>query len=336
MADKKITQLPSASIATGSNVLPIVQGGVTDQITVTNLGQGILNLGLSMTGSLQGTSSFAVSASYAASASYTPTLQQVLNSGAGAGNYGSVGSASIQLTNFSNNRTLYLNNNSFPTIKIEDNNDAANNLTIDLNTLVLDNVSYNWSDIVSNTSSFALTASSVNPLIQNVLVTGSVNVSGSIYLNGNKQFNYGAFYDTTTQSGSINVSQSITYNSTDYSQGVSVTSGSRLTISNPGVYNIQFSAQVDRVSGSGTDTIYIWLKKNGTNINNTATAVIVTGGAVASKVVPAWNFIVNASANDYYELAWQATDANIQIVAATASGNIPAIPSIITTVTQVA
>jgi hypothetical protein len=51
MADKKITQLPSASIATGSNVLPIVQGGVTDQITVTNLGTGILNLGLAVTAS---------------------------------------------------------------------------------------------------------------------------------------------------------------------------------------------------------------------------------------------------------------------------------------------
>ena len=51
MADKKITQLPSASIATGSNVLPIVQGGDTDQITVTNLGTGILNLGLAVTAS---------------------------------------------------------------------------------------------------------------------------------------------------------------------------------------------------------------------------------------------------------------------------------------------
>jgi hypothetical protein len=59
MADKKITQLPSASVATGSNVLPIVQDGATEQITVTNLGQGILNLGLSMTGSLQGTASVA-------------------------------------------------------------------------------------------------------------------------------------------------------------------------------------------------------------------------------------------------------------------------------------
>jgi lipoprotein-anchoring transpeptidase ErfK/SrfK len=45
MADLAINQLPSASIATANNVLPIVQGGVTDQITVTNLGAGIFNLG---------------------------------------------------------------------------------------------------------------------------------------------------------------------------------------------------------------------------------------------------------------------------------------------------
>ena len=43
MADLKITQLPSASAATGSNVLPIVQGGETDQITVDNLALGIFN-----------------------------------------------------------------------------------------------------------------------------------------------------------------------------------------------------------------------------------------------------------------------------------------------------
>jgi hypothetical protein len=62
MADKKITQLPSASIATSSDVLPIVQGGTTDQITVTNLGQGILDLGLDATFSdVQITSSFTAS-----------------------------------------------------------------------------------------------------------------------------------------------------------------------------------------------------------------------------------------------------------------------------------
>jgi hypothetical protein len=43
MADLKITQLPSASAALTTDVLPIVQGGSTDQITVENLAVGIFN-----------------------------------------------------------------------------------------------------------------------------------------------------------------------------------------------------------------------------------------------------------------------------------------------------
>ena len=51
MADLKITQLPSASIPSGSDVLPIVINGVTDQVTVNNLAQGIFKLGLPITAS---------------------------------------------------------------------------------------------------------------------------------------------------------------------------------------------------------------------------------------------------------------------------------------------
>jgi hypothetical protein len=40
-------------------------------------------------------------------------------------------------------------------------------------------------------------------------------------------------------------------------------------------------------------------------------------------------------ANDYFELAWQAADTNVVIPYVTASGNIPAIPSIILTVAWV-
>lgn len=51
MADLKITQLPSASLVTGSDVLPVVRAGVTDQITVNNFGQSVLNIGLPLTAS---------------------------------------------------------------------------------------------------------------------------------------------------------------------------------------------------------------------------------------------------------------------------------------------
>jgi hypothetical protein len=174
-------------------------------------------------------------------------------------------------------------------------------------------------------------------LTGSVNITGSLNVAnaGDLTMYGHTMFNVGTFYDTTTQSGSANVSQSISYNTTDITKGVSVVSGSRLTVANAGTYNIQFSAQIDRVAGSGTDTVHIWLKKNGSNVVGSAGAITISGGAAAAKTISSWNYVVDSAANDYYELVWQPTDTNIQLIAAAASGNIPSIPSIITTVTQV-
>jgi hypothetical protein len=172
-----------------------------------------------------------------------------------------------------------------------------------------------------------------------IIISGSLTIaSGSnndLYMYGHKMFSVGAFQSDQTQSGSANVSQSITYNTTDYSQGVSVVSGSRLTVANAGVYNIQFSVQVDRIAGSGVDTIHIWLKKNGTNVTNSSGTITISGNASQAKTVSSWNYVVDSAANDYYELCWQTTDTNIQLINVVATGNIPGTPSVIVTVTQV-
>jgi len=186
-----------------------------------------------------------------------------------------------------------------------------------------------------------------NTLLGNTILSGSVAVSGSMningninivsgsefYLAGNKMFNYGAFYDTRTQSGSANVSQSIQFNSTDYSHGVSISNNTRVVLENVGVYNIQFSAQlVD--TAAGDSIIHIWIKKNGQNVPNSAGRVFLQAN---KEVIASWNYVVPAtSPNDYYELVWQSTDADARILYEAATGNIPAIPSIILTVTQVA
>jgi hypothetical protein len=155
-------------------------------------------------------------------------------------------------------------------------------------------------------------------------------VTGSLWVNGNKQFNVGTFYDTTTQSGSAAVSQSINYNTTDISQGVSVTSGTRLTVANSGTYNIQFSAQL--LADTGADNVWIWLKKNGTNVSDSAGKLTLDNNQA---LIATWNYVVNASASDYFEIVWQNANGDAVILAETASGNVPGIPSIITTVTQV-
>jgi hypothetical protein len=173
------------------------------------------------------------------------------------------------------------------------------------------------------------------------IITGSLDIKGNVnvasgsefYLAGNKLFNYGAFYDTRTQSGSLNVSQSIQFNSTDYSHGVSISNNTRVVLANVGIYNIQFSAQIVD-DGPGDSTIHIWIKKNGQNVPNSAGRIFLKAN---QETIASWNYIVPAtSPNDYYELVWQSTDADARILYEAPTGNIPAIPSIILTVTQVA
>ena len=144
---------------------------------------------------------------------------------------------------------------------------------------------------------------------------------------------YGSFYDTTTQNAvGVNTYQPVTINTTDISNQVSIANSSHIVVANSGIYNIQFSLQIDKSQGSLAH-VYIWLKKNGVDVPNSASEIAVQG--TASEAIAAWNFVVSASANDYYELMWSSTDDHIQIKARTASGVVPAIPSIILTVVSV-
>jgi hypothetical protein len=117
--------------------------------------------------------------------------------------------------------------------------------------------------------------------------------------------------------------------------GVSVVSSSRITMANAGVYDIQFSAQIDK-SDSGNDEIDIWLAKNGANLSWTNTKQTLVG-ATEEKYIAAWNFVVSAAAGDYFELMWSSADVNMQIVTVPASVSParPGVPSLLVTVTQV-
>jgi hypothetical protein len=161
-------------------------------------------------------------------------------------------------------------------------------------------------------------------------LNSNVTISGSLSVGGNLQFNVGDFYSTQTQTLAAGVSGSVTYNNTGTSFGVTLASSSRLTIANAGVYSITFSAQVK--GDGGQDTIYIWLKKNGTNVADTATKIIAKNNEEDVMTV---EYIVQAAASDYYEIAWQNTTGDGDLAYYAASGNIPAIPSIITSVKQV-
>jgi hypothetical protein len=154
---------------------------------------------------------------------------------------------------------------------------------------------------------------------------------------------YGSFYDLTNQTVSAtNSPTAMSYNTTDFSEGVSIESnGTKLTrikVANRGKYNIQFSAQLGRSAGTSTETISIWLRKNGIDVPASCTEVVIHGSAALADLVAAWNFFQSLNANDYIEIMWSSTDTNLLInwTAATTTPVVkPAIPSVILTVQQV-
>lgn len=147
---------------------------------------------------------------------------------------------------------------------------------------------------------------------------------------------HGSFYDTTTQTNPVaNTVNLMRVNST-YDAAETVFSISkdtnRVYVSETGVYNIAFSAQLDKTGGGATD-VFIWLRTNGNNLAHSATKIVIDGPN--NEIVAAWNWVITMQAGDYFEIAWQSPDTNVILLAAPVSGNIPEIPSVIITVAWV-
>jgi len=110
---------------------------------------------------------------------------------------------------------------------------------------------------------------------------------------------------------------------------------STITVNETGVYNITFSAQLNK-NGDGPQDASIWFKKNGSPVTNSCTDVhIATSPGELN--VSAWNFFIHLNAGESVQIAWSATGANIELytVAARVSPTRPGIPSIIVTVNKV-
>ena len=151
---------------------------------------------------------------------------------------------------------------------------------------------------------------------------------------------YGSFYDTTTQSAAALTIKAITFNSTELSNDVSIgTPTSRFVVARAGIYNIQFSAEISNPSAA-IDDVTIWLRQNGVDLANSAGIVgsPPKHGAINGHTIVGWNYILQAAANDYFELYWITDNGTTQILtypASTVAPIHPQAPSMILTVQQV-
>ena len=218
----------------------------------------------------------------------------------------------------------------------------ATNLTQQLDTPAPPNLG--TPDVLYSESYFRQTNGSLNVYFNKLR-----NLFGALLgPRGGKWMNmpYGAFQDTTDQTATANTATVMTFNTTDYANGVSVvTSGgkaSRLTVAQAGIYNLQFSAQFDNADTQEHD-VSIWLRQDasgaGTDIAGSAGFVGIPSshGGINGHIIAGWNYFVKLNANDFVEIWWStpSTQVTIQAYAAGTSPTRPSTASVVATLSFV-
>lgn len=163
--------------------------------------------------------------------------------------------------------------------------------------------------------------------------SGLSSTVGGSYL----QFPYGAFSSDQDQTATINTATLMTLNTTDFANSVSIAS-SKITVENPGIYNLQFSAQFQNTDTAFQD-VYIWLKQSGVNIPGSTGFVSIPNrhaGTDGHSIV-GWNYFLSMAAGDYVEIYWSISNAavSIQHLAASGSPTKPSTQSVVATMSFV-
>lgn len=172
--------------------------------------------------------------------------------------------------------------------------------------------------------------------------SGLITNAGS----GSLSFPYGAFSSTQTQTAASNTATAFTFNTTDFTNGFSIASSSRITPTYAALYNLQFSVQLQSLS-TATEDVFVWFRKY---TASTATlADISTSNSVIGLLarksagdpnhgVFGWNYFVSLAVGDYVQIMWSTTngtDVTVPYYAAGTSPVKPATPSVIVTMTFV-
>ena len=151
---------------------------------------------------------------------------------------------------------------------------------------------------------------------------------------------HGAFQDSTDQTAAnTTTAYAVTFNTTDFSNGVTIASNSRITVADAGIWNLQFSIQFKNTSNDGQD-VDIWFRKNGTNIDNSNSRFHLPqrkSSGDPSHLIAAMNFFVSMAANDYVEIMWRPTSTAVSLehFDTSTSPTRPAVPSAIVTMSFV-
>ena len=153
-----------------------------------------------------------------------------------------------------------------------------------------------------------------------------------------QKMSYGVFTRTTDLSVSNNTPTVVGFDTAEISNGVSIVSNSRATVDQSGLYQIEWTLHWDsQGTGFGTDPVYTFLRKNGSDVANTLRRNSVADFDPAGQTFTNVRTL-SLDADDYIEVVIVTTGGNVDleyVAAITSPFNAPATAAAELTVAQI-
>jgi hypothetical protein len=184
-----------------------------------------------------------------------------------------------------------------------------------------------------------LTGSEVIPMVQDGANVKTTLANFGAFGRG-VFFNHGAWQDLTTQTGSITEGTPFTFDTADVLGGVTLASGSQLTVPIAGDYNFQWSGQFQNVENT-IENVTVWLRINGVDVPGSAGIISLAArksATIFARTIIGWNYFLTLTAGQYVQIVWLPSVATITVPSFPASAVTPVYPStasVIVTVNQV-
>jgi len=145
---------------------------------------------------------------------------------------------------------------------------------------------------------------------------------------------YGEFTKTSDQSPAvIDTAYALTFDNTEIAEGISIGSpASRIVVVQSGLYQFDATVQISS-SSSSPKTVWLWFRKNGTDVANSARLVTININNGYTAVSMSEFF--SLAANDRIEIMFAANDTAITVDNVAATAFAPAAPAVVLAVSQI-
>ena len=145
---------------------------------------------------------------------------------------------------------------------------------------------------------------------------------------------YGEFTKTTDQTPALtNTAYALTFDNTEIAEGISIGSpASRIVVVQSGLYQFDVTVQISS-SNSNAKTVWLWFRKNGTDVANSARLVTININNGYTAVSMSEFF--SLAADDRIEIMFATDDTAITVDNVAATAFAPAAPAVVLTVSQI-